>query len=343
MAHNITERDGLVLHGKPAWHGLGVVVKDAPTPAEALQIARLGWHVERAPVKCERVVLGVDADGNPTSERRETVIPSHVANVRQDTGEILGVVGADYSILQNCDLAGLVQRAGQGARVTIESAGSLRAGRDVFFLAHLGSFTIGKADRSHLYALLANSHDGSRALTVLPTSVRVVCANTLRAALSSGESSRQTINLRHTKNLDDRLPDVVAALKGASALAHREEEKARALAARSLTIAELGEYFARTYVAMYGPVPKVTAASTKGEKTRATRAAETVEAWGRRALAESNVLDVGPSAWLAMNAVTGWADHDRPIRGDTDRNYTNLFGSAAAAKATAVETALALV
>ena len=343
MAHEITDRDGLVLLGKPAWHGLGTVVDKAPSPAEALQIARLGWHVERAPVWCKRDVFGVDASGNLTAEKRDTTIASHVANVRQDTGEVLGVVGADYSIVQNVDLSGLVTKAGQGAGVTIESAGSLRAGRDVFFLAHLSTFQIGARDRSHLYALIANSHDGTRALSVLPTSVRVVCANTLRAALSAKDAGRLSINLRHTKNLDDRLPDVVLALRGAAAIAKAEEAKARALAARSLTVAEVGAYFADVYTSLFGPVPKVGPASTKGEKTRATRAHDTVVAWAKRAREEAATLDVGPSAWLAMNAVTGWMDHDRPTRGDTDRTYSNLFGSASVAKSTAVERALALV
>ena len=47
MAHEITSTDGLVLHKEEAWHGLGTIVEDAPTPQEALQIAGLDWTVKQ--------------------------------------------------------------------------------------------------------------------------------------------------------------------------------------------------------------------------------------------------------------------------------------------------------
>ena len=50
MAHEITQHDNVVLHRTPAWHGLGIVVKDAPTPIEALKIAGLDWNVEQWPL-----------------------------------------------------------------------------------------------------------------------------------------------------------------------------------------------------------------------------------------------------------------------------------------------------
>ena len=50
MAHEITEYDNVVLHRTPAWHGLGVVVHEAPTPMEALKIAGLDWNIEQWPM-----------------------------------------------------------------------------------------------------------------------------------------------------------------------------------------------------------------------------------------------------------------------------------------------------
>jgi len=44
LAHEITETDNLVLAGKPAWHGLGVVTENAPTPMDAIRLAGLDWR-----------------------------------------------------------------------------------------------------------------------------------------------------------------------------------------------------------------------------------------------------------------------------------------------------------
>lgn len=337
MSHEITERDGLVLTGTPAWHGLGTVVADAPSPAEALRIAGLGWSVERVPLFMRRKAVTVDADGSLAEQDTEQGVESHVANVRQDTGEILGVVGSGYSVVQNRDLVGLIYDAARSEGVKIESAGSLRAGRDVFFLAHLDTFQIGQRDRSHLYALFANGHDGGRALSVLPTSVRVVCANTLRLATSK-EADSLTVTLRHTNGMAERLDDVRACLRGAAAVAEREADKARSLAERTMSPTEVAAFFGTVYAKMYGEIPT---GDTRGDKGKRTRAREMAESWARTLRTETDALALPVSAWTAANAVTRWIDHERGVRGD--RNYANLFGGAADAKADVFASALALI
>jgi len=339
MSHEITNRDGLVLTGQPAWHGLGVVVKDAPSPKEAIRLAGLGWQVESAPLTMTRKGLTLGDDNLPRETVTTAPVPGYVANVRGDTGEVLGVVGEDFHVVQNHELAGLIYDAARSERVTVETAGSLRAGREVFFLAHLGTFAIGERDRNHSYALFVNGHDGGRALTVLPTSVRVVCANTLRAALTGGESRRLTIALRHTSGLADRLDDVRATLRGARGIAEREADKARALAAKRMTPAEVSAFFAEVYARLYGAVPPANAPA-RGDKAKRTRALDMAAAWQRNLLREADALATAPSAWLAYNAVSGWVDHERPGRGG-DRVHSNLLGSGAEVKDTALSVALA--
>ena len=80
MGHEITEHDNVVLHQKRAWHGLGIVVEDAPTPREALKIAGLDWKVKQKPL----MVRSESGD--------KIIIDSHVANWRSDTDSLLGVV-----------------------------------------------------------------------------------------------------------------------------------------------------------------------------------------------------------------------------------------------------------
>lgn len=355
MSHEITDEDGLVLAGVDAWHGLGIVVAEAPTPAEALKIANLGWTVEQEPLyrKTKQLALpsGIGVDGAMVAHPTDCYIPvcSSVANVRSDTRRVLGVVGDGFSVVQNTDLAALVYAAAGAEDVKIESAGSLRQGRDVFFCARLGSFKIGDRDETLTYALFANSHDGSKSLSVSPTTVRVCCKNTLRAALSGAEAARLTVNLRHSSGLAERLPDVRACLRGAAAFAKHEEDKARALADRSMTDLEAATFFAGVYAQQYGAVPKENADRaplTAGEKAKRTRAVEMIGQWSATLQAEARQLDQPVSAWLAANAVTRWIDHRRTTRGGDegggDRMHSNLFGSADKAKNAVMALALDL-
>lgn len=80
MSHELTASDQLVLTARPAWHGLGVVVAEAPTAAESLRLAELGWQVEQWPLQA----VGADVP---------KPVGTHVLNVRSDNHQALGVVG----------------------------------------------------------------------------------------------------------------------------------------------------------------------------------------------------------------------------------------------------------
>lgn len=332
MSHEIESNDGLVLaRGEPAWHGLGTVIQGSPTVPEALQIARMDYDILSLPLTAARRTVGW-GDNGPTEANETIKVETHVAQVRSDDGSVLGVVGAGYTTVQNRELAALVIDAAGSEGVTIESAGTLRGGRDVFFLAHLDTFQIGARDKSHVYALFTNSHDGTGALRVLPTSIRVVCQNTRRAALSGKESRALTVSERHTSNLRDRMEDVRRALRGAAAVAAHVKEEAEALAARSMTKEQVSAFFASYYAAEYGALPVGPYLSlSQGDKAKRTRAVDMAEVWHATLRQETDAMGTGPSAWLAANAITRWIDHDRTIRGG-DRTHSNLMGSAADAK-----------
>ena len=339
MAHEITNRDGLVLTGEPAWHGLGIVVQKAPSPAEALQIAHLDWDVEQNLLTMARKIVTVGVEG--VSERTENVpVPSHVANVRQDTQEILGVVGSGYGVVQNRDLVGLIYEAAKNEGVTVESAGSLRGGKNVFFLCHLGTFQIESKDRLHQYALVANSHDGTRALTVSPTDIRVVCANTRAAALAVADKARLTVSIPHRSEIMSKIGDVRKALGVAVEVAVREAERAKALAERQMSPEEVQTYFIKVYERLYGGMPLEP--KTQGERSKRTRADKAISTWVKTFRREQDEVGLTSSAWLAANAVTEWVDHDRQTKGG-DRTYSNLLGSAAQAKSEGFAEAMALV
>lgn len=333
MAHLITSSDHLVLVGQPAWHGLGTVLSERDlSAADATREARLGWRVVQQPL-----TYG-DLDG------RVHTVEGQVANVRSDNGACLGIVGEDYQPLQQEDIASTID----GVGLTVETAGSLRGGRDVWYLARLGAFGVGagKADENVSYALFANSHDGQRAFALVPTSVRVVCANTLGVALRTAQAS---VKIRHTRSLSARVADAGEALAYA-----REEhalfgELAAVLASKSLTDAERVTYWRDLYTLTVGEV--MDRPATAAEERRALH-------WQRRlaqyreleAAGTNRVAGIAGTAWAALQVATEAVDHLDPRSGERlalgdEARQVRAWASpdAAKAKRTALDLAAALV
>lgn len=330
MAHEIGKTDGLVLAGKPAWHGLGIVVDDAPTPAEALKIAGLDWTVKQT-----AGVSGVIDEGSDSAVR--IVTDTHVLNVRSDTFAPLGVVGAGYMPVQNRELAELAQALG-GDGCEIESAGSIRDGRRVWFLLRGEPFEVnGGKDEVERYLLLANGHDGTLALTVQPTSIRVVCSNTLHMSL--GERGQRSVRILHTSGVQDRVGEVRATLGMFTDASRRFEEQARALARRNMGREEVQAFWLDVYQELEGMIP--TEHKTAADAAARNRSTKALAEWSQTFDREHKVA--GPTAWNAMNAVTHWYDHQKP-GGDEARSAMNRWwGIGATRKAGAFKKALALV
>ena len=340
MSHEITNNDGLALAGKGAWHGLGTVLPEAFKVEEGLQVANLNWRVEQQPL-----FIG--------QGKNAQVIKSHVANVRMDTNETLAIVGSDYSVLQNQDLATYVEDV-CGDQVKLETAGSMKAGREVFMLARMDSFDAAPGDVVERYALFSNAHDGTRAFRVLPTSVRVVCNNTLTMALGA---KRSGIAIRHTAGLAESIESARNALT--ASIAHGDEfrDQVTGMVGRQLSKEELQAFFANVY--QKGNRTKIVANPTTDAEARAFRkATRVVGEWVDLLDDEKNLIGgMGGSIWAALNAVTEWSDHHRSIRvtnsltaSDDDtqvkaeaRTYSNWLGSSADFKAVAFKEALALI
>lgn len=334
MSHEITETDRVLLAGKQAWHGLGIVLPDAFTVADALTVGQLDWTVEQSPL-----YLG---DGSQ--------VLSHVANVRSDTNETLAIVGSEYSVLQNRDLATYVEDV-CGDEVRLETAGSLKGGRKVFMLARMETFDATPGDPVQRYGLFSNDHTGMGSLFVLPTSIRVVCNNTLTMALGS---KRSGIAVRHTKGLADSLESARAALTGAIVEGDKFREQVVGMVSRKLNTKELHAFFATVYAKANRT--KITVNPTTDAEARTFRkATKTVGDWCAILDDEKNLVgDMRGSIWAALNAITQWSDHERTVRltgsltkSDDDqakaaeaRLYSNWLGSSADFKAVAFKEAL---
>jgi len=184
-----------------AWHGLGKIVDKYPTSAEAIQYAGLDYSVEKRPL------FTFDTDnhyGETDVIIPEIKVPNYYATVRTDTEDVLGVVGKDYEIVQNVDAFQFFDAiVGGGEGILYETAGALGKGERIFITAKLPDYIrVGKDDLIEQYLFLTTTHNGLGSIMAAFTPVRVVCNNTLNAALGNHTNA---IKIRHTSSANDRI------------------------------------------------------------------------------------------------------------------------------------------
>ncbi|MBE8726401.1 DUF945 domain-containing protein [Flavobacterium sp. KB82] len=204
MAHQIhfneqTGRHSFYSVKEKPWHNLGQTVQDYPTSAQAIAHAGLDFEVEKR--RLFTPSASIVARDEIISGRLD--ITEYCSTVRTDTDTVLGVVGKDYHIVQNRDAFSFFDSIVSGDGILYETAGALGTGERIFITAKLPDYIrVGKEDLIEKYLFLTTSHDGSGSITAAFTPIRIVCANTLNAAL---QSKTNTVRIRHTSNAKDRL------------------------------------------------------------------------------------------------------------------------------------------
>jgi len=335
MAHEITSTDGLVLNQVPAWHGLGTVVASAPTPTEALELAGLNWTVESSPL------YALTEDG------QRVVVEKHRANIRQNpdgSKSVLGVVGENWKAFQNSELAAFAEALAENDdRVHVESAGSIRGGKKVWFLVRGESFSVRADDVMVPYMCLSNGFDGMTAVRMTPTSVRVVCSNTLHAVIPDGigSANKETAGFTtsHTGNLMSRLDEAKRALRLYSHAIESSREAMDKLAADEWTSERIQRFLLESYELDFGKIPE---SPTQGSGR--LKAMSAIGSMLERFEREEQIA--GATAWNAFNAYSGWLQNDRSIRvADADaredrRVGLNLFGKNAERTSAAFQRAI---
>ena len=337
MAHEIESTDGLVLHKERAWHGMGVLVEDAPTPREALTLAGIDWGVERRPLYSK------DANGN------EIAIEEHVANYRADNGNLLGIVSSRYQAVENHEVADFCEAIQlTDEKVRCETAGTIQGGKRMWMLLKGESFDVAKGDTMFPYVLVSNGHDGWTPFRITPTTVRVVCSNTLHAVIprkgeERGELGSSAFVVRHTYHMMDKIEEAKIALRNFRVAIDGTRQVAELLAAKQVGMDDLQAFFSEFYQTEFGLIP--TNPTNKKEENQKKRAMDAYASFTRRFDDEKEIA--GASLWCAFNAMSGVIQHDKKSRGQDDANRvvsrvnSNLFGLAQKRTQTALHLAYA--
>ncbi|WP_148252226.1 DUF932 domain-containing protein [Aidingimonas lacisalsi] len=321
MAHLIEQ---MAYVGDTPWHGLGQQLSRHQPLAVWQQQAGMNWHIEASPV------------------RFMTDSPSHLGSIhsfpeqkvlyRSDTEAPLSVVSQRYKVVQPEEVLEFYRDLTEYAGYELETAGVLKGGRKFWALARSGMGGALKGqDQVNAYLLLATSCDGSLATVATPTSVRVVCNNTLTIAV---DGMAQGVKVPHSTEFD---PQRVKQQLGISVSQWDDfMYRLKTLAERKVSQEEVKTYFQSVICNTDEPLDD----PARLPNVRAlNRVHQLYHDEGRGA----HLCTAQGTAWGLLNAVTEYVDHEKRARSNDYRMDSAWFGQGASLKDKALTSAMALV
>lgn len=282
-----------------AWHKLGTVTEGALTAEQALETAFLDWTVTKSENPVTTIVPAYDGGKTETITYADKFM-TYRYHPKTNKAEALGVVGSRYTPVQNAEAFGFLNDIADESGAIFETAGSIDNGRKVFMTMKMPEgLQIGGVDAINMYLMAWNTHDGSSSFNVLVTPIRVVCQNTLTAAIGS---AKQQFIVRHTAGVSGKIQVARDTLKITFKYQQEFEKKAEQLLKQAMTDKDFN-----TLVEKVFPIKDE-------ESPRAVTMAETARAtvnglW--KAPTQSNIAN---TKWAAYNAFVEYADWAKPVR-----------------------------
>ena len=301
MSHEITATDNLFSVREMPWHNLGVVLEDYPTRAEAQAIAH-PWEPVAAPLF--RRVPSIDADGNLTSNFEE--VKGYVAQERSDNGDLIAATSDTLVTVTNgemYDLGEAIEDSAPGD-VMYETGGSLNGGKRVWLMMRFKEALTINGDPNGAtipFFLLQNNHDGGGSFRGSATNVRVVCANTVRAADLDAKARGTEFAFRHTTNVSDRVEEARQALAG-----WRESVETYRLLAEHMITLKVDRKDVVQFVERFIPAPLSTMTSDRVKHNIEQARGEWMSVY-------NGVTGEGiqGTAWGLLQASSEWSEHYR--------------------------------
>lgn len=205
-----------IVKGAPFRYKGAVDVSECRTSEEVMTKAGLDWSVS----KCELVgKMPIDFD-RTTDEGLDKILEiqnnggfihgkdiyrlcdNSFATYRTDYNIPLGVVKSKYTPVQNKEAFTFFDDAIGKNKAIWQTAGFFGNGERIFVSAKLPDNILVKGDPVENYLVFTNSHDGSSGVKILFTPIRVVCQNTLNAAIKGASNY---VSFRHTSNVHGKI------------------------------------------------------------------------------------------------------------------------------------------
>jgi phage/plasmid-like protein (TIGR03299 family) len=282
------------------WHREGEVLDDYPgTWTEARVLAGLDWEPVTTDVYA---ATGINPDGTAHYEP----IEGWKSIARSDTGTVLSLNKDSYTVISHAEMGEIVEAILAQPNIRWETAGCLDQGRAVWCLALLDEPVELPGDTSPTlpYLAITNRHDGTAACALRATAVRIVCANTFRAAELEGERTGATFSFIHKSSWRNRLDEARQAVTGARKEMRRYTELARELLGIPITRTQR-ELFVTEFIPM-PPQGLIT--------DRVARNVEEARAALRLIFESKTTEQVAGTAYGLMQAAGEYLDHVRTAR-----------------------------
>jgi phage/plasmid-like protein (TIGR03299 family) len=295
------------------WHGLGEVLKKHPKSIdEALKKSGLDWDIIQRPIYVELP----GAEGGEVSMVEDGAgDPKFLANMRSDTGDVLGIVTDRYTPVQNREAFSFLANL-FGTEMLFETAGSLMEGRRVWVMMKLPDYVEVGGDPIGQYAFISNSHDGKSSVLCSLTPIRIVCMNTLGAAirLAKGKNATRSYTIRHLGNMSNKIAEARNVLEVTINYYEQFKEVGDRLA-----LAPMSEQRAKNILGELFPIDDSMKERAARNKEEAREAVMSLFLTGQGPVQRVSQGDTRPqnalgTAWAFYNACTEYADYGREER-----------------------------
>ncbi|WP_342618398.1 DUF932 domain-containing protein [Rhodoferax sp. GW822-FHT02A01] len=321
MAHLVNT---VAFCGATPWHGIGNALPPKQPLSAWAEAAGMNWNICSSPVRYMTEQAG--SLGSIMSFDAQKVL------YRSDTKAPLSVVSDRYEIVQPRDILEFYRDLSEVSGFSLETAGVLKEGRKFWALAKTGkSAALKGGDVVNGYLLLATSCDGTLATTATPTTIRVVCNNTLTIALNGATGA---IKVPHSTKFDAQ------AVKKQLGVAVSQWDvflyAMKTLSERKVKTHESMNYFLKVLCQTDGLSDPALGLSNE-------RALKRVQALYEGQGKGSELSSANGTAWGLLNAVTEFVDHQKQARSRESRLDSSWFGQGAALKQRALDQALQLV
>ncbi len=299
------------------WHGKGEPILPTDTADDIVVKAGLGYTVKAGAVQYA------------VSESEVVEFTGRNVLYRDDTGFPLGILSKGYKIFQPRQVVDFQKAIVEKFGATFEVVGALDGGRRVWSLSKLAKGSdILDGDIVEPYLLAATSYDGSMSNTFKLTGVRVVCHNTITAAVGyKGEGQAEAdrdgaiIRIPHTEVVDiDRVRvDLGITFDAWERFVFVQRKLARTVVSN--------EFVGKFLKAL---LPK----AEDNKPVEGTRAYQTIEALYQGEGIGADLASSSGTAFGLLNAVTQFVDHTRGT--DGKRLNSAWFGTGDGLKAKAM-------
>lgn len=323
MAHELdfsTGRAGIAFRfdGETPWHGFGQrIPEEELNDTEAWRVrGGINYDVEERTVYFSKRVHEPGAISG-TFKNQPTPIQNRKVLVRSDTQADLGIVSTGYNVVQPKDLTDFYQKLIDRFGFEMNTIGALSEGKRIWCLAKAGEgFTIMGQDKLDQFLLIATSYDASMATVVRPTSVRVVCNNTLSFALMGGGGH---IAISHATKVDwDLLEKQLGLAKDGQKVF---EDEVNLLAEHTVDLDVAVSFFRE----ILGPDAVKIDEHGKAQYSQSMKKLFACYEIGKG----QELRSARHTAWGLVNAVTQFQDHEVGARDNGSRMNSAWFGAGA--------------